>query len=122
MNTNQKAIRTYAIADGPSADRLFDACKYAYDTKAKVPIRFSIVLGYTMPKYHPNCATICAHSCELLLKSIEHEDGSGNTFNIGGYCKGFKEGPLDSPKYVNCGIKIYYDSKTRTGTITFFYG
>lgn len=122
MSINQKVNENHArkIVNGPSADRLFDACRYAYDSKVKIPVHFGIVAGNSMSKDHPGCAAILAHSCDLILTSIEHEDGSGNSFNIGGYCKGFKVGPYDEPKYADCRVKIFYNSKSRNGFINFF--
>lgn len=121
MNTNQKVESvTHGIVNGPSADRLFNHCRYAYDAKVKIPIHFGIIVGYSLPENNPGCAALGAHSCDLLLTSIEHEDGSGNSFNIGGYCKGFRVGPCDEPEYVGYMVKIYYNSKTRKGQITFY--
>lgn len=120
MNTNQKVDSiTYDIMNGPSADRLFDACRYAYDDATKIPIDFGIAIGYSMPKDDPGCAIVGAHSCDLRIVGIEHEDGSGHSFNIRGYCAGFKKGPYSDPLYVNHKVMIYYNTKTRNGKITF---
>lgn len=121
MSTNQKVnSTTYDILNGPSADRLFDACRYAYDDGVKIPIDFGIAIGYSMPRDDPGCALVGAHSCGLRIAGIEHEDGSGHSFNIKGYCTGFKKGPYSTPLYVNYRVQIYYSTKTRKGKITFF--
>ncbi|MBQ1387762.1 hypothetical protein IIY68_03170 [Candidatus Saccharibacteria bacterium] len=121
MSTNlSKKVATYEIVGGPSTDRLFDALRYAYDKDVKIPINFGIVIGLSRPKNDPGCCSIGAHSCGLRLTSIQHEDGSGCSFNIGGYSDtGLKKGPYSEPLYVGHKVKIYYNSKSREGHITF---
>ena len=122
MSTNSlKEEKTYKILSGPNADRLFDACRYAYDKDVEIPINFGIIIGYSRPKDDPGCCAIGAYSCGLRIASIEHEDGSGCSFNIGGYCDtGLRVGPYSEPQYIGYKVRIYYNSKSRKGSITFY--
>ena len=113
--------RRYDIVGGPSKDTIFDACKYAYSKTAKVEVNFSVAISYTAPKGDPECAYIPMSITDVRIVSIEHESGSGEHFNLGGYCKA----DLNNYGGVYATYKTYrfeafYNSKTRTGTIGFF--
>ena len=114
MNTNKK---TYEIVSGPSKDMLFDACKYAYSRIAKVDINFAIAVGYTTPPGSPGCAYIPMTIDAIRVCSIEHEDGSGESFNLYGFCKANLSGRMDNLEPY--GFEAYYNTKTRKGTISF---
>ena len=111
MNTNSKnenMDRQYWIFNGPSRDTLFDACKYAYDKNAVIPIFFGVAEGYTAPLNDPTITKICG---------ISHEDGSGVSFNIRGYCMvKFSNGRNEMKA---CSFKAYYNARTREGHISF---
>ena len=122
MNTRKTETREryYDIVAGPSKDTLFDACKYAYNKNAKVTIDFSVAIGYTMPMDNPGCAYIRMAISDLRVVGIEHEDGSGESFNLHGYCRA----DLDSfgggyVTYKPYRFKAYYDTKSRRGCISF---
>ena len=118
MNTNEE--RLYDIVNGPNKDTLFDACKYAYVKGAQIPINFDIAAGYTMPKSDPNCAYIPLSTRDFKIASIENEDGSGESFNLEGYCTaGFKRRPTGLDIYDTYRFSAYYNTKRRTGTIKF---
>ena len=113
MNTKKE----FEIVNGPSKDLLCDAFKYAYNKAARITIEFSIAAGYTMPPEHPSSAYVPAKIGGFIISSLEHEDGSGESFNIRGYCKAdiaklFGEGTFKAYKY-----EAYYNTKTRKGTI-----
>lgn len=110
MNTNQKE-KYYNIVNGPNKDALFDACKYACVKGANIPISFDVAAGYTMPKGHPGCAYVIMPTSDFKITGIDHEDGSGESFNIRGYAN--KEG-------IHFHFKGYYNTKRREGTISFF--
>lgn len=117
MNTSITE-RSYEIMNGPSRDTLFDACKYAYAENAKVTIDFVVAAGHTMPKGHPGRAYIPMKLTDILIASIEHEDGSGDSFNLRGYCRADLR-ISGSTTYSNYHFRGYYNTKNRTGTISF---
>ncbi len=122
MNTKKTelATRFFDIVSGPNKDTLFDACKYAYNESANVPIDLRIAVGYTMPEGNPGRAYIPMHIREILIVSIEHECGSGESFNIRGYCEADLDSLGGKAVYQPYQFKAYYSSKTRKGTISFF--
>ena len=99
MDTNvNKEVRSqqqHEIISGPSRDKLFDALKYAYDKDAKFRIEF----GFRSPAPH-SVPTI------TRLTSIEHEDGSGCSFNLEGYC---------TLNGVSRRFHAYYNTRRRGG-------
>lgn len=117
MNTNTTE-RLYEIMNGPSRDTLFDACKYAYAKNGKVTIDFVVAVGYTMPEGHPGRAYIPMKLTDIVIAGIEHEDGSGESFNLHGYCRAALN--ISKPyTYTYCRFRGYYNAKTRIGTISF---
>lgn len=121
---NTKRIETkecyYGIVNGPNKDTLLYACKYAYGKTTKfAAIDFEVVAGYTMMlQNHPERAYDPIDVSDVAIHGIEHEDGSGESFNIHGVCKAVLHGSSDDAKLYK--FKAYYDAKTRAGTITFF--
>lgn len=109
MNTQDE--RSYEIVNGPNKDTLFDACKYAYG-KTKVIVNFSIVAGYT-PSSHTRIPMLLR---DITICGIEHEDGSGESFNLHGHCK--VDGALSTRVRI-CRFKAYYNARSRKGFITF---
>lgn len=91
--------RGFNIIAGPGRDLLFDACKYAYDKKANIEVRFTV---------ESNCGMALS---DVKISSISHEDGSGESFNLEGFC------------WIMAGrcshFKAYYNTKNRTGYIQF---
>lgn len=104
--------RNYEIANGPSADRLFDALKYAYDKDANVSIDFHVVEGLTS-RNKEVAAYFKMDAKNWRIFGIAHEDGSGHNFNI----RGFVEENSEHYRFA-----AYYNVKTRTGSITFKKG
>ena len=115
MNTN----KTYDIVGGPSRDLLFDGCKYAYDRRSNIDVYFSVATGYTAPPERPDSAYVLMDISELRIAGIEHESGSGESFNLHGYCK-LNEKPLATGILLKpYKFKAYYNARTRKGTISF---
>lgn len=117
QTTNRTKIFEKEIVNGPSKDTLFDACKYAYNSKVVIPIGFKVALGYTAPKDDPACAYVPMSVSGFRISAISHEDGSGESFSLSGCCHASLDpNPihLDSYEFV-----AYYNSKTRKGTIKF---
>ena len=114
--------RKYDIVDGPSKDTLFDSCKYACSKNgSRVTVDFRVAIGYTMPVNDPCCAYVPMAIKNIRIMGIEHEDGSGESFNLTGYCdanlesyRGTKE--VDYKPY---SFKAYYTSKRRHGFMVF---
>lgn len=117
--TKQARKRHYEIEGGPNKDMLFDACKYAYDKHAKIPIDFAVALAYTRPKSDPGCIYIRMKIANIVISGIEHEDGSGESFNLRGYCSADLETISGNATLIPYEFEAYYDSKRRKGHITF---
>lgn len=115
-----KKVYTYEILAGPNKDALFDACKYAYSKTARLTVNFSVAIGWTMPKGDPGAAYIPMSITDVVITSITHEDGSGESFNLRGYCRADLKnlGRFDA-NYKPYRFKAYYNSKHRQGCITF---
>ena len=114
MNTNGK---NYDIVSGPSRDMLFDAFKYAYDKTAIVQVQFDIAIGYS--NTNSGMGYYKMKSKDFKIVSIEHEDGSGYSFNLRGYCSAdTRFRARDAVEYATYKFKAYYNAKTRKGYIT----
>lgn len=117
---NTKKERYYDIISGPNKDALFDACKYACSDSARLDIKFVVPIGYTMPVDDPGCAYVAMAITDMKIIGIEHEDGSGESFNLHGYCKcdlnsfGGKDASYELYMF-----KAYYNAKNRRGHIVF---
>lgn len=102
----------FDIVNGPSRETLIDAFKYAFDKTTKVKLKFSVALGYTPDHslYFP------MNIGEIKILGIEHEDGSGESFNIKGTCVAntAEHEPAKPRKFEAC-----YSAKTRKGSIWF---
>ena len=113
-----KKERLYDIVDGPDENVLFEACKHACGKNVKFAEGFVVAIGYTMPKDHPGCAYIPMAITNIRIVGIEHEDGSGKSFNLHGYCKA----DLNSlggtnVVYKSYKFEAYYSSKNCKGYI-----
>lgn len=119
MNTSEK--RMWKIVNGPNRDRLFDAMKYAYDDDVRIPINFQVIYGTTMPTVHPACANIYLQMRNIRVASIQHECGSGYSFNIEGYLKTRLDNPCEiiESEMHEYRFVAYYNADTREGTISF---
>ena len=116
---NSDSVFSFEIANGPSRDAIFDAIKYAYDDEAKIPLEFLLAHGYTMPQGSPGQAIVPVKTKAWRLTSVQHEDGSGVSFNIEGYCKANLR--LSTPEraigYLAYRFKAYYNCRSRNGMI-----
>lgn len=121
MNTNITIKeKSYEIKKGPSKDALIDAFKYAYsktDERPPIPLDFKIAIGYTGLPSDPKTAYIAAKIKNLRVTSIEHEDGSGESFNIAGYCDA--DLGVNQTRYQHYRFTAYYNTKNRTGRMCF---
>lgn len=86
------------ITDGPSKDRLFDACKYACG-ETTIKCDFSVLVpGSCIDVKYP-----------AIILAIKHEDGSGESFIIEG---------IFTTHRGHEHFKAYYSSKRRKGVVT----
>ena len=101
----------FDVVNGPSRETLIDAFKYTF-SKTKVTLKFAVALGYTSDHslYFP------MNIGEIKILGIEHEDGSGESFNLKGTCvaNAAEHDPV-SPR----NFKASYNTRTRKGTIMF---
>lgn len=103
MDTSKYPL-SFNIEGGPSADRLIDSFKYAYSKEVKVPVSFTVVREKGDHKYAISEVT-SAH-----IATMAHEDGSGHSFNLTGYCQ--------IPSGETKKFLAYYNTKTRKGTMS----
>ena len=122
MNTTSKsATNCYSIINGPSKSVLFDSCLYAYSKDAKVHVNFAISQGCSN---HGDDATklhLLLPVTNIKITGIEHEDGSGESFILKGYCYVDKDHLLRGDhtyRYKYSRFSAYYDAKSRKGAFT----
>ncbi|MBR3180047.1 hypothetical protein IKF57_00735 [Candidatus Saccharibacteria bacterium] len=118
MNTKKKKF--YDIVGGPNRDAIFDACKYAKDKNVVFPLEFKVSTGYTGHPDEPEAAYVLMKAKNFSIYSIEHEDGSGQSFNLKGHLEievylEHHTVPSWRPRY----FEAYYNTKTRKGHICF---
>lgn len=112
--------KVYGIIAGPNKDILFDACKYAYSKNSTIKVDFTVVIGYTAPPSDPRSAYIPMKIGDFKIVGITHEDGSGESFLLQGYCKAdlSSTGGV-STSYSDYRFKAYYNAKSRRGHVKF---
>ncbi len=124
MNTNFTVKeRGYEIKRGPSKDALIDAFKYAYAKSGEysnppLPLDFHVVVGYTGLPTDPTTCYIKARIENLRVISIQYEDGSGESFNIAGYCDADLSVGQRQP-LVCYRFEAWYNTKRRIGHMRF---
>lgn len=124
MNTKNGEQKVYRIVLGPSKDLLFDACKYAYSDNCDIRVDFNVAAGYTYPQDRLCSGYIPLPVDDVRITGLEYEDGSGNKFNLHGYCR------ADLNAFDNSSSKVFhlyrfrafYDTRRRTGEIMLFPG
>lgn len=116
---NAKKERYYDIITGPNKDALFDACKYACNDEARIPISFTVAFGYTTPVGDPGCAFIPMYVKDFRIVGIENEDGSGDSFNLRGDCKADLKSFHGTATYKYYRFRAYYNARRRSGCIIF---
>ena len=116
-NVNPATIGTlrFNIISGPSADRLIDAFKYAYGEN-HVRAKFTITgKGANELKTENDIM-----DCSLRIQSLEHEDGSGHSFNMKGAIEDASAGNTKIP-FHNLKFTGYYNAKLRIGHLVIFH-
>lgn len=93
--------KIFTITGGPSRGELGDALQYAYDSDKDFRVTFKGQLDDSRVVY-----TIIAR-----IVGVEHEDGSGHSFNVRAYLRGL-------PLFHAIGlVEFYYNANQRSGTI-----
>ena len=101
----------YDIIGGPNRDQLFEAAKLTYERGIRFSIKFDIVEGYSSPDLDdPTAMAFLLDVTDIMIVGIAHEDGSGHSFNVEGFCN--VEG--EHKKYI-----AYYDTESMGGNIIF---
>ena len=122
MNTTSKSVAfCYNIVNGPNKSVLFDSCQYCYSKDVKVHINFAIPQGYSS---HSNDAVklyLPMQITDIAITGIQHEDASGESFNLEGYCKVDIDYHIRNDgvcRYQYRRFTAYYNSKSRKGPFT----
>lgn len=122
MNTTSKSVTNrFSIINGPSKSVLFDSCQYCYSKDVKVHIDFAIPQGYSS---HSNDAVklyLPMQITDIAITGIQHEDASGESFNLEGYCKVDIDYHIRNDgvcRYQYRRFTAYYNSKSRKGAFT----
>ena len=116
MSISKSPDLQYAIVNGPNRDRLIDAFKYAYGSD-KVSANFAVAIDYRTIEESRNRVYALAQIERMTINTIQHEDGSGESFNLSGRCTACLERYGGAKHYYK--FEAYYNAKTRTGTIKF---
>ena len=122
MNSTSKSVTNYyEIVSGPSKSALFDACMYAYSKDAKIAVNFAIPQAYSNDSNDATKLYLPMRITDIAITGIQHEDGSGESFNLEGCCK------VDIDYHIrNDGVcryryrrfSAYYNAKSRKGSFT----
>ena len=116
MNTK---ARKFDIVNGPGKDALFDACKYAYGKSGQLAVDFAVAAGYIGSTDPRERAYFKMKIRNLKIAGIEHEDGTGENFNLHGYCQADLDSHHGPGNYVSYRFKAHYNTQRRQGTIQF---
>ena len=122
MNEVKKSVvNRYDIIDGPSKSSLFDACMYVYNKDAKIAVNFTISQGYSNDTNDATRLYLPLPVTNINITGIEHEDGSGESFILKGYCNADRDYLLrrdNTYRYRYSRFSAYYNAKNRKGTFT----
>ena len=120
-STSKSVVDRYDIISGPSKATLFDACLYSYSKDAKIAVNFTISQGYSNDSNDATRLYIPLPVTNIKITGIEHEDGSGESFIIKGYCHVDKDYLLrkeNTYRYRYSRFLAYYNAKNRKGSFT----
>ena len=103
----------YPIHSGPSRDLLIDAFKHAYADNVEVVLDFGIAAAYTSEPNKGDAAFTKLPAKAFRIERLSHEDGSGQSFNISGYCLAGYTNEALRPY----GFEAYFHCRHREGWI-----
>lgn len=119
---NNKSVTShYDIVCGPSKSALFDACMYAYNKDAKIAVNFTISQGYSNDTNDATKLYLPLPVTNIKITGIEHEDGSGESFILKGYCNADRDYLLrrdNTYHYRYFRFSAYYNTGNRKGSFT----
>ena len=119
---NNKSVASHDdIVCGPGKSALFDACMYVYNKDAKIDVNFTISQGYSNDTNDATKLYLPLPVTNIKITGIEHEDGSGESFILKGYCNVDKDYLLrkeNTYRYRYSRFSAYYDARSRKGTFT----
>lgn len=105
---------SYGIVDGPDARTLFDACRYVYAKNIQYDLNFEIVEYFETTYEDTSYEKLPLVTSNFHIVGIEHDNGSGESFRLKGYCDVAENGFTE-----NYGFVSYYNTRTRKGVILF---
>lgn len=108
-------VEHFLIMGGPCKDRIFDACKYAFENIA-IDLDFRIVPSSQVFKEdNPEYPVLVVPVKNIRITSIQYENNSSdNELLLSGYCNAALD-PLMQQK--KCKFSAYYDCGNGTGWI-----
>lgn len=95
--------KIFDIINGPDKGLLFNACRYAYDDKVYVNIKFAVILRNTL---EPELMDLQ----NIKIVGIKYTNNCGEHLCIDGKCTVTGE---------NYNFNAFYDTKKRRGVIKF---
>jgi len=107
------------VTNGPSKMDLVTALAYAYG-KDRQPFWVTFELsqenlpGNAGAEFWNEMVKRNRGQFQAIISSLEHEDSSGDSFNIAGYL-----GFAPHPKHLDTRFTGYYSTKTRKGSLQF---
>ena len=104
------AEEVHQIYDGPSREALFDALRLAYD-KIRPTVELTVENGMLVGE--EGAQAWCSSKILFKVIGLEHEDGSGTSFNFEGYIVPVP-GWIKEPSEL---IHGYFNTRTRKGTL-----
>ena len=110
--------KLFEIVSGPSKSNLFYAFENAYDDDIIVRTIFTVVYGFTASRNDPGRAAMRREITDLQIAGLTYEDGSGESFNLVGFCHDANFLARLGEKYSGYFEACYHTGK-KTGHIVF---
>ena len=101
LDERKEALRN--IIGGPDKEMLFVCCQHAYGDSVSITAKFKITGEAAI-----------AQIVDAQICGIEHEDGSGHSFNLRGYCTAKLGSDVVPEPYK---FEAYYNTATNDGCL-----
>lgn len=105
---------SYSIIDGPDARSLFDACRFVYTKNVYYDVYFKITEYYNEALDGTSCEKKPLLASDFHIVGIEHDNGTGESFRIKGYCNVTENDITENYAFVS-----YYNTQSKKGIILF---